>query len=257
MQARTLPMRQGWRWFFDGFALFRRNPALLTLLVLSYWLLIGLMNIIPLLGSILATLSIPVFSVGLMTACRDLDQRNPPAPGVLFAGFRLNLPVLLTLGGLYLAATIAVLAVSSLADDGVLMRVMLTGQPPPSLEGDNSSFLAATQIALVLLVPLLMAWWYAPLLAAWHGLSAGKALFFSFVACLRNWRAFLGYSLAVVTFSAILPGVLLGTLVAFIPGTAAFLTTLFTVPLLFVVAPTLVATFYVSYRDVFVIDEHV
>jgi hypothetical protein len=35
-----------------------------------------------------------------------------------------------------------------------------------------------------------MAYWYAPVLAGWHGLSPAKALFFSFVACLRNWRAF-------------------------------------------------------------------
>jgi hypothetical protein len=100
-----------------------------------------------------------------------------------------------------------------------------------------------------------MAWWYAPVLAAWHGHTAGKSLFFSFVACWRNWRAFLGYAAAVLLYTAILPGTLLAVLITVTPISPDFLTTLFSVPLLFVLAPTLVGSFYVSYRDVFVIDE--
>jgi hypothetical protein len=45
-------------------------------------------------------------------------------------------------------------------------------------------------------------------------LSPAKALFFSFIACLRNWRAFLVYSLAILVVATLLPGLLLGILAA-------------------------------------------
>jgi ABC-type transport system involved in multi-copper enzyme maturation permease subunit len=97
-----------------------------------------------------------------------------------------------------------------------------------------------------------MAYWYAPVLAGWHGLSPAKALFFSFVACVRNWRAFLVYSLAILVVATLVPGLMLGVLAALLPSGAALLTVLMTVLLILVLAPTLFASFYVSYRDVFV-----
>ena len=39
--------------------------------------------------------------------------------------------------------------------------------------------------------------WYAPLLVAWRGIPAGKAVFFSVAAALINWRAFLVFGLIV------------------------------------------------------------
>ena len=42
---------------------------------------------------------------------------------------------------------------------------------------------------------LALPFWHAPALAHWGGLSSAKALFFSFVACWRNWRAFTVYAL--------------------------------------------------------------
>ena len=46
---------------------------------------------------------------------------------------------------------------------------------------------------------LLGALWYAPLLVAWHGLSASKAAFFSAAAAWINWRAFLVYGVTVMS----------------------------------------------------------
>lgn len=256
MQALKLPARRGWLWLAGGFALFRKNPPLLTLLVVSYWMLVAVINLIPVLGAIVATLCIPAFSVSLMNACRELDQGRPIAPQLLFSGFRENLRELLMLGGLYLGATITILGVSAMADGGVLMQMMLGSAAPSEEAMSSGQFLAATQIGMILLTPLTMAYWYAPVLAAWHGFPVGKALFFSFVACLRNWRAFLAYAAALIVFGGVIPGVLLGLLASLVPDGIGFFAPLFTIPLLLVLAPTLFASFYVSYRDVFVaVDE--
>ena len=76
------------------------------------------------------------------------------------------------------------------------------------------------------------------------------------VACMRNWRAFLVYSVAILVVATLVPGLILGVLAAMLPSGAALLTVLMTVLLILVLAPTLFASFYVSYREVFVaVDE--
>ncbi|WP_313953088.1 BPSS1780 family membrane protein [Accumulibacter sp.] len=255
MQALTLPAAHGWRWLADGFRLFRKNHLLLTFLVVSYWMLMALVNVVPVLGTIATTLCIPAFSVSLMNACRNIERGVALGPQLLFSGFEKNLRALLTLGAIYLAATVGILALSALADGGALMQLMLAGHKPDEESMTSGDLLLATQIALVLLCPLVMAYWYAPILAAWHGLSPGKALFFSFIACVRNWRAFLVYSLATMVAATLLPALILGVLVALLPDGIALLTVLVTMAIVLILAPTLFASFYVSYRDVFVTNE--
>jgi hypothetical protein len=74
MQALTLPAAQGWRWLTDGFRIFRKNHLMLTFLVISYWMLMALVNVIPMIGTIATTLCIPAFSVSLMNACRSIER---------------------------------------------------------------------------------------------------------------------------------------------------------------------------------------
>ncbi len=256
MQALKLSTRQGWGWLGAGFAIFRRNPAQLTLVIVGYWLLVAFVNSLPMIGPVLATATIPAFSVGLMNACREVDRgRVLPLP-VLFSGFRTaQVKTLLVLGGLYLAASLCALLVSSLADGGMFMQTMLGSYQPSEEDLASGALFAGAQMALLVMLPVLMAWWYAPVLVAWHGFGAGKALFFSFVACLRNWKPFLAYGACVMVFGGLLPGLVLGVVAAAFPGAAGFVSSLFVVPLLLFLAPSLVASFYVSYRDVFVAAE--
>jgi len=51
MQALTLPARHGWRWLAEGFRLFRKNHGMLAFLVVSYWLLMAVLNLIPWIGT--------------------------------------------------------------------------------------------------------------------------------------------------------------------------------------------------------------
>ncbi len=252
MQALTLPARHGWRWLADGFRIFRKNHGMLAFLVVSYWLLMALLNIIPWVGTVITTLCIPAFSVSLMNACRSIERGTSLRPQVLFSGFASNLPSLLALGGVYLAASLCILGLASLADDGILLRLMLAGEKPSEEAVAEGRFLLSSVIALLLACPLIMAYWYAPILAGWHGFSPGKALFFSLVACLRNWRAFLVYSLAVALVFTLAPLLLVALLAALLPDGSALLAGLVTVGAILVIAPTLFASFYASYRDVFV-----
>ncbi|MBS1228509.1 MAG: hypothetical protein H6R17_1786 [Proteobacteria bacterium] len=258
MQALTLPAARGWRWLTEGFAIFRRNQLRLSLAVLSYWILMALINSVPLLGQLAATLLIPVFSVSLMNACRLLEHGSPLPPQLLFSGFQQNLRSLLVLGAVYIAVSIAILAIVAAVDGGVLFRLVVLGQSPSENTLTSETVMFAGQLALVLFAPLMMAYWYAPVLVAWHGLPVGKSLFFSFVACLRNWRAFVVYSASIAVVGALIPGMLVGLLSAMSVGGVELVSVVLTSLIVLVLLPTLYASFYVSYRDVFVsIDENV
>jgi hypothetical protein len=251
MQAHILPSGRGWRWLADGYGLFRRNPLMFGLLILGYWILMMLINGLPLLGPFVAPLCIPGFAVSFMNGCRDLDAGQPLTPQHLFSGFRHHPRRLVALGAVYLAATLAILGISALLDGGGLLRMMLIGDRPDAALLSSGDFSAAVFTALLLMVPLAMAYWFAPVLAGWHDLPVGKALFFSFFACLRNWRAFLVFGASLTFVGALLPGIVLGLVGAIFPQGGDFLARLLSVPLLLILAPTLFASFYACYRDVF------
>jgi hypothetical protein len=255
VRAQALPAAAGWRWLTGGFAIFRRNPPLLVLLVISYWFTVLLLNVVPILGAVLASLAIPGLSVGLMQACRDVERGETAGLRTLFGSLKENPRALTALGALYLAATLGILGISTLVDGGELLRFMLSTKPLDPETVSSGRLVLPFTLVMLLLVPVLMAYWYAPVLAAWHNLPVFKALFFSFVTCWLNWRAFFIYSLGLVLVAAILPGIVLGLLVAIFPAAQNFLATLVTVPMVLAVAPTIFASFYVSYRDVFTISD--
>ena len=252
MQARRLPASRGWYWIVEGFQLFRINPAQLTFIVFSYWLLIVFVNLLPLIGIIAAPLCVPALSVSVLNGCRAMERSEPVQFNVIFSGFKRNLNTLLALGGLYLAGSVAVLWANSLVDGGLLMEIMLTGKRPPPDALQNDRLVSALQMALAMMLPLLMAFWFAPPLAAWENQRATKSLFFSFIACWRNWRAFLVYGAGVALISVVLPGTILAVAGEISESLLQILAVAVTMPLVFVFVPTLFASFYVSYCDVFV-----
>jgi hypothetical protein len=196
-----------------------------------------------------------------MNVCRSIDQGRLITPQLLFSGFASNLRTLLLLGMVYLIASTLIFSATLLVDDGLLFKLIIYGQRPDDATLEASNIVAAGQVALVLFLPLMMAYWFAPVLVAWHGLSVSKALFFSFVACVRNWRAFLVYVVSLVLAGALLPSLLVGMLGSLFAGLASVLSIVFTIMIILVLLPTVYASFYVSYRDVFVIPptirEHV
>lgn len=251
MQALTLPAGRGLRWLTEGFSIFRRKPALLSFLVLGYWLSMAVISAIPFVGQMVSFILIPAFSVSLMNACRLIDEDEEIPPQVLFSGFHRNLPALLTLGAVYIVSSVLILGLSALFDGGVLFRLLVLGEAPSREALAQTATFVSSLLAGVLVIPVMMAYWFAPVLAAWHDMSPGKSLFFSLVACARNWRAFLVYSLAVCTLGLFAPR-FVNALLGAGEGLGQVLPTLFTVTLSLILLPTLYASFYVSYRDVFV-----
>ena len=78
-------------------------------------------------------------------------------------------------------------------------------------------------------------------------------MFFSFFASLQNWRAFLVYGVAVSIFAGLVPGTAFSILAVAMRGAQGAAGIMSTLALVVVVIllPTLYASFYASYRDVF------
>ncbi|TXT30808.1 MAG: transmembrane protein [Rhodocyclaceae bacterium] len=255
MRAQTLPSVAGWGWILSGFAIFRRSPIVLGMLVLTYWFTVIFLNVLPFVGALAASLVIPGLSVGLMQAARQVERGLPIGIQTLFGSMKENARTLLALGALYLCCTLGVLGLSTLLDGGDMFKFMMANSRAERAAVEDADFIAPALFVMVMMTPVMMAYWFAPVLAAWHRLTLGRALFFSFVACWMNWRAFLVYGFGLVLVGGVLPGVLLGVLLLIFPDAANFIAAVVTMPMVLVIAPTIFASFYACYRDIFGISE--
>jgi hypothetical protein len=174
-----------------------------------------------------------------------------PAIGVgtaLTEGLVLHRAALTRLGGLHLLGS----AVVALVGFGFGTKMDLSDGMSPD---EAVALMGDMALLLVIASPFLMAFWFAPLLVVWDGVSTGKSVFFSFVASWRNWRSFSVYGLAVGVVGVVLPGLILLIVGAISAPLLSVLSVILRMLLLFVLAPVLMASVYLSYRDVFAVDD--
>jgi len=251
MNARIVPALRGASWLAEGWRIFRVAPLGWLALVFAYWMLMTLVSVVPVAGLVAASVLVPPLSVGFMAAARAAASGAQPRIAHLFDGFRERVPAQLVLGVIYTALLALVIAATALADGGTLAGWLVAGKRPSDEALGSDGFTYALMMAAGLYVPVTMLYWFAPLLVAWHRLSPVKALFFSFFACLMNWRAFLAYGAVTALVTMVFPFLALSLLVAVAPGEQRVAATSLVFPLLVIMLPTLFASFYASYRDVF------
>jgi hypothetical protein len=246
---RVVPARNGLTWLVSGFAFFRKSPPMWLFLVFTYYVAVALLGQIRYLGSAVSTVLLPALFVSFMAMCAVLERGGLLRPVLLFAGFRNRLGTLIALGVVFLLSIVVVLAFASLADAGVFMALILSGQAPSAEALQDGSLLSAMMVASLAATPVAMAFWFAPVLAAWNSIGAAQSLFYSFFAVLRNWRAFFVYGAVLALAWA---GLLAVLSVVFVM-TQGNMRVLSPVALILILAswPTLFASLYASYRDIF------
>jgi hypothetical protein len=254
MQARIVAAGRGARWLGEGWQLFRAAPLGWLALVFAYWLIMTMVSLVPYAGIAAAAVLVPAFSVGFMAAARAAERGGPVELALLFEGLRNAPRPQLLLGVAYLGCLVLVLAGTALADGGALALWMLTGRRPDEETLHSGDFLAAMAAAALLYAPVMMMFWFSPPLAAWHSTAPAKALFFSAAACLMNWRAFIAYAAVAAFVTLVVPFVLLFAVVLVSGGALQAPAMSLVFPLLILLLPTLFASFYVSYRDIFAVE---
>lgn len=239
LEPRAVGADRGTAWWGEGWRLFTPGVGVWLLILLILVVINVAATVIPVVGTLAMQVLYPVFVGGLMLGCRALDRGNPITLGHLFGGFSQRTGPLVIVGLIYtgLAVLITVIVGGMMvAIFGVAVFGMLTGAVDPSQTGialDSAvvAVLLGFLFFLLLLLPLIMAIWFAPALVMLGGLSPGAAMKASFSGCLRNVVPFLVYGLI---------GLVLA-IVASIPFGVGW----------FVLGPVTIASIYASYCDIF------
>jgi hypothetical protein len=216
--------------------------------------IMSLSALLPIVGSFIALTLLPAATLGLMAASREVDLGKFPMPTILAIAFRANKERkrdMAILGLLYALGFVGVMGISALMDGGGFAKLYLVGGKLDAETIMDPNFQNAMWLSLLLYMPLSMVFWHAPALVHWHGVPALKSLFFSTVACLRNWRAFLVFGLmwTVVFMST----ALILSLVSGLMGDGE-LVSMTLLPAMLMLAAMFFCSVYFSFRDCFVSD---
>lgn len=244
MEVQLVAAGKGWQWIVDGYALFRKSPAMWIAVTLVLGVIWVASMILPVLGPLLFNLFSPLLFAGLMTGCRAIEKGQPLEMRHLFAGFNDRAASLVTVGGVYLVGTILVVGVVLLVGGGSMMPSVLSKSATDieTLRAALRSMALALAVGAAVYLPLIMLMWFAPLLVMFDGMTPVAAMKLSLAACLKNTMPFLVYGLAIMGLWMVMsvPAVL------GVPGA------LLVIALLVGSIPVLVCSIYASYRDIFV-----
>ena len=251
MKLRIVPARQGAQWVRLGLKTFMRQPMAMAGQFFMFVAAVSLLSLVPILGPVLAIALMPAATVGLMSASREAHAGRFPMPHQLISALRSGTAVrrnILMLGFLYAAAFAVVLSATMLADGGTFLHVYLGRAQLTAELATDGGFLLASILFVALYLPLNMMFWHAPGLVAWHGVAPVKSLFFSMVACLRNFWAFSIYSFlwaGVIMGSCMVVGI-----VAMLMGVASAIPALL-YPLAMVLAGMFFTSIYFTFESNF------
>ena len=232
--GRAVPAGRGWAWFSDAWALFREQPGTWVLIIVVFVVVSIVIGIVPVLGNLAGYVLGPIFAGGWMLGCHELARGGELRLGHLFAGFQDQFGRLAVLGVAYLVMVLGALLVAfAVAGAGLGVGWLLGMGSADAVFADigTMTILLAVLVALSLMIPAAMAIWFAPALVVLNDFGVGEALKASFVASLKNFVPFLVYG-----------AVFLGlAIVASVPLMLGWLA----------LGPTVVASVYTAYRDIF------
>ncbi len=198
MKLNIVPASTGMAWVKLGVRIFWRQPLALAALFFMTMAAMSLASMVPFVGPALALALLPSATLAMMVAAAEATQGRFPTPAVLLVAFRTGrerLNDMLVLGAMYAVGFLGIMGVSALIDGGQFAQVYLGGMVLTKEIAAEPAFQRAMWVSMLLYLPLSLLFWHAPGLVHWHRVPPVKAVFFSVVACLRNFGAFLVYGL--------------------------------------------------------------
>ncbi len=252
MQLNIVPARTGLTWVKLGMKVFLQQPLAMSGLFFMFMAILSIATLVPFIGAALALALLPAATLGLMAATQEATKGRFPMPSILISAFRAGQQrkrAMMVLGALYAAGFLSIMGISALFDGGEFAKLYLVGGKITEELVLQNNFQVAMWVAMGLYLPLSLLFWHAPALVHWYGITPVKSLFFSFMACYKNFGAFTVFGLA-WTGVFILAAVLV-SLIATLLGNPMVATVI-----MFPVALAIVAMFFTSiyftFRDSFV-----
>ncbi|MFQ3219206.1 MAG: hypothetical protein ACJAUL_003948 [Paraglaciecola sp.] len=232
VSPRSCTSKQVLSWFTESIRIFKLAPGAWIGAMVVWFIMMLFLSMIPLIGSFLSSIGNYVLIAGLMIGAQAVHDGHKFEVKYLFAGFAAHLPKLIFLS--VIATVISALVMWLTIGPIYLDLLMSDSGTLPS--GTNIMELSLSfLIAMALLIPLMMALWFAPVLIVLQNLSVLEALRMSFKGCFINTLPFLVYGLIT------LPFFILGVLTLGLG--------------LLVIMPVIFISIFVSYRQLFLIDD--
>lgn len=255
MKLNIVPASTGLTWVKLGISTFLKQPLALGGLFFMSIALTQILAIVPIVGAVVAMVIFPATTLGMMVATLESVQGRFPMPAVLASAFRSGQQrarAMLKLGAMYALGLLVVVAAVALIDGGDLAKELTKTMPTPPSIINLPNFIPTVVVGLFSYSFLSVLFWHAPALVYWHNVRPAKAIFFSFIACIRNWAAYGVFALA--WFGVFFVGIaLISSLVALLgmgPGASLVL-----LPLALIMTSMFVCSIYFTFRDSFVHDE--
>ncbi len=258
-----VPAGHGWRWVTEAFTMLKEQPWSWLAAILLMYLILGPLNLVPVVGWLIVYILSPVFSGGLMIGAHAQAEGDGFRIGHLFAGFRQNRNKLLGLGLLLCLAGLLGMAVMSAFTGSVMglaggpAGLNLSDPATVSAISANGGIFLFGLVGLVLGTLVIMATWFSSVLVAVDGESPLTALKLSFKATWKNGLAFLVSGLAFMLMwvgVSVLMGLLIFALTRLTSGPSP-LWSLLPMVMMGIMALASMGTatvmVYTSYRDIF------
>ena len=197
-------------WIGEGWRLFARAPLMWVVSILVLFVIAIVISLVPFIGSLAFQVLQPVFAAGYVVACRSLETGGEFEIEHIFAGFKRNFSNLIIVGLVFMALSLALLLVFAVfAGFGLVMAFIAgdTNDMVPALMASGMSIALGALVMLALMVPVMMAYWFAPALVMMHDMAPIAAMKESFRGCLKNILPFLiyGFVMTVLCILAAIP----------------------------------------------------
>ena len=235
------PASHGWHWIKDGFAYFMASPGIWIASIIIMVIIMFLLAFIPILGSFLSNFLTTIFTAGLMLGCSAIDKGEPLDINHLFAGFKKNTGNLVLVSLLYMVGMIVIMLIIGLilvltgGATGMFAEMAANAQggaaSPEQIQAMMGVGGIAMLVGLAAMIPLAMAYYFAPVLIIKHNLGPMEAMKLSFRGCLKNMIPFLVYGIIMLILA----------IVASLPVFLGWL----------VLGPVFIASLYAAYKDIF------
>ncbi len=227
----AMPVGSGLSWIGKGWWHFKSSPlGWIGAMVVFFIISLGL-AFLPIVGSIASMLIGPVITAGFMYGCQEQDEGGDFSVSHMFAGFSNNVGQLMLVAVFYFLMMIVVGVVIGLGMFGTLGGSAALQDPEAMANVGGGAIVGLVVVMLLLMIPVVMSYLFAPALVMLDDLSALQAMKMSFMGCLKNLLPLFIFGLValVLLFVGSLPfglGLLL-------------------------VAPMLTAGIYAAYRDIY------
>ena len=254
LQSRT---QTGISWVKESVALFKTAPRKWLMLALAY---VGLFMMLPSIPGLqfFAFISIliwPVFLAIAIALYRNAEMNKQQTVGEIIIQIQPKISQLVGLGG---ACLLYAVLVSFLLNSDLQGLEAVVGNKDKMTESQMMAFLQTIFPLLLkltlLLIPLMMATWFAPMLIAFNNYSLVKAIKSSIAGSIQYMVA-LGAAWLLLTAGMLTlmlaVGIVAGLISAMVPMLGQMLMSFIVFGCLLLATALMLAFQYVSYRDVF------